>query len=160
MKQHTLAERFLQKVEKTDSCWIWKGSKFINGYGEIRLPKGNVTGAHRISWILFNGPIPKGMHVCHKCDNRLCVNPEHLFLGTPKENYDDMVKKGRKPRQPRGEHYSIGSTNPRAKIDEAQAIDIRNQFESGIAIDQLAEKFNLTKTNIRLIINRKTWKHI
>jgi hypothetical protein len=102
----TTAQRFWPKVQKTDTCWLWTGTN--NGssndpsrkwpYGQLR---DKVDGkwvrkqSHRISWELHNGPIPKGLWVLHRCDTTLCVNPDHLFLGTPKANTSDMVSKGR-----------------------------------------------------------------
>lgn len=81
------AERLLAKVEKTDGCWLWRGAKYVSGYGiiwhsELRTP----TGAHRYAYELWVGPIPAGLEVDHICRQRLCVNPEHLRLLTPSEN--------------------------------------------------------------------------
>jgi len=76
-------------------CWLWIGrTKNRGGYGRLRH-RGRLVSAHRMTWILSNGSIPVGMNVCHRCDNRLCVRPDHLFLGTQKQNLDDMRKKGR-----------------------------------------------------------------
>lgn len=85
---------FWNKVEKTTSCWLWIGSKTGSGYGKLKR-KGKFYTAHRVSWEVYNGPIPKGMLVLHTCDVRNCVNPKHLFLGTHQDNMDDMVRKGR-----------------------------------------------------------------
>lgn len=78
-------------------CWVWTGARMPTGYGIIRYPgkKGSHTGAHRISYMLHNGNIHSGLHVLHRCDNPSCVNPSHLFLGTPKDNMQDMLRKGR-----------------------------------------------------------------
>jgi len=86
-------KRFWDKVNKTDSCWNW--ISYIQGnYGKFWL-NGGPKLAHRVSWELYNDAIPKDMYICHKCDNTICVNPNHLFIGTPKDNTLDMIKKNR-----------------------------------------------------------------
>ena len=88
--------RFWEKVYKS-ACWNWTGSLNEKGYGLFRIGgrKGKAEKAHRVSWEMFNGPIPENLHVLHLCDNRKCVNPEHLFLGTHQDNMKDMMTKGR-----------------------------------------------------------------
>jgi hypothetical protein len=87
-------ERFFSKVEKTDSCWIWMGAtRGKNGYGALKVD-GKVVSAHKFFYTKFKGEIPDKHLVSHTCHNKLCVNPDHLFLVTPKENYDNAVKRG------------------------------------------------------------------
>ena len=91
--------RFLSHIDenaKPDSCWLWNGAVFkVTGYGQFGSVKSGVFSAHKYSYQLFRGQVPQGMFVCHTCDVRRCFNPNHLFLGTPKDNTDDMMKKGR-----------------------------------------------------------------
>ena len=91
-------ERFIDHVKKTETCWNWKGVKHKQGYGLFSY-RSRYMLAHRVAWILFVGLIPEGMNICHKCDNTSCVNPNHLFLGTQKDNITDMFSKNRKSHQ-------------------------------------------------------------
>ena len=107
-------ERFLDKIEKTSSCWNWLASKDRDGYGRIKI-SGRTFQAHRASWDIHNGSIPEGMSVLHHCDNPSCVNPFHLFLGTALDNVRDRDAKGRngcskRTHCPKGHEYSPENT--------------------------------------------------
>jgi len=86
-----MRERFNADVLKGDGCWIWQGTKMLNGYGRF----GRTVYAHRASWEFENGPIPKGLQVNHHCDERMCVRPDHLYAGTHRDNMDDMMARRR-----------------------------------------------------------------
>ena len=116
--------RFHQKYEKQENgCWIWKGGTRANAkgtlYGRHALDDGTGTSSHRFSYSRFNGEIPKGVYVCHKCDTPLCVNPEHLFLGTHEDNMRDMVSKKRS-------YVGSGEDKAVSKLTNKQAEEIRN----------------------------------
>ena len=93
-REKTVLQRFEEKIDKSGDCWIWTAVLSNRRYGKFKL-KGKMMSAHRASWIFANGKIPDGMCVLHHCDNPPCVNPDHLWLGTNKDNSGDMIKKGR-----------------------------------------------------------------
>lgn len=148
-------DRFWNKVKiPTDPsyCWIWTAGKDKAGYGKFHF-EGETNRAHRISWILVNGEIERSLCVCHKCDNRICVNPEHLFLGTISDNNFDMCSKGR-DRHPRwGEHWKSKIT-----IDQAREIKLRRNL--GESCTSLASEFGLSINSISWIGLGKQWKGI
>jgi hypothetical protein len=111
--------------------------------------------AHRISWIIHNGKIPKGIFVLHKCDNRKCVNPRHLWLGTQKENIQDALAKGRM-RYP----DSKGERNYSHKLKEKDIRKVRSCYEAGVLQTKLAEMFGVCQSSISRIVTHKRWKHI
>lgn len=156
----SLLERFWMSVDKrsSDNCWEWTTSK-SHGYGIIcEGPAGNCTRhmAHRLSWEIHNGPIPKGLGVLHKCDNPPCVNPDHLFLGTQRDNMYDMMNKGRgfvlPPRH--------GSNHGMSKLDERKVLAIRDSIADGKKGKDIALDYGVTPTLISYIKNRKIWAHI
>lgn len=148
-------DRYLSKVLKSDGCWKWTGAKTPLGYGVIRCQetKKNVF-AHRLSYKHFNGEIPEGINVLHKCDNPECTNPEHLFLGTQKDNIMDMMKKGRKP-QVVG---LKGQLSPRAKLTWEQVREIKILLSGNKTCASISRMFSVTPENISAIKHGKTWK--
>lgn len=110
-------ERFMHYVEKTETCWLWRAATFGGRYGAFGDGSGKTIGAHRYSYMLHKGPIPDGMYVCHTCDNPRCVNPDHLFLGTPRDNAEDRENKGRSI-YPRGDKHHL------SKLTDAQVEEI------------------------------------
>lgn len=147
--------RFWAKVEISgdDQCWSWKASTTHNGYGQVRFD-GTMKRAHRISWILAKGPIPPGMLVCHSCDNRRCVNPNHLWLGSAADNTRDMLKKGRD-----GHGVLRGERVYGSKLTEEDVRDIR-AWREFVPNYVLADLFGISLVSISCVINRKTWSHV
>jgi len=128
-------------------CWEWPGSRHGKGYGHFNL--GNkVEKAQRASYEIFRGPIPKGMHACHSCDNPACVNPWHIFLGTNADNLRDRQSKGRQAR---------GSRNSHAKLTEAQTLAIRAHVGQ---IYDIAQEFSVSKATVRGIKKGRIWRHV
>lgn len=144
---------FFSKIEKTSKCWNWKGST-RNGYGAFKYRR-KVYGAHRFSWMLFNGEIPFSKIICHKCDNKLCVNPNHLFVGTHKDNMQDMVKKGRHRSVCK---FQLGRIPKNRKLTIKEAKKIRTLYKKGIKKNKLAFLYNVNEKVIYLIVNNKTYK--
>jgi hypothetical protein len=150
-----LHERIRENVEidPKSRCWNWKGVISKDGYGQMGIGRGCVQRAHRVSYKTFIGHIPDGMLVCHHCDNPRCVNPYHLFLGTPSDNTRDMVKKGRN-RNPTGENHK------QSKLKEEEVLQIRRFFSYGIALKEVAEAYGICFQTVSAIGNLKSWKHL
>lgn len=155
-----IEERFWEKVQvgAPSECWEWTGTKASRlPYGLFRTskdPADSPQGAHRVAWRLTYGAIPSEMFVCHRCDNPSCVNPDHLFLGTPADNLVDMRAKGRGPKPLRGD------ANPNAALSEASVRDIRDRVQGGTTQTALATEYNVSKQTVSLIVRRLRWKHV
>lgn len=152
----SLAERFENGYipEPNSGCWLWIKNTYKDGYGAI-VPTGarGQVGAHRVAWQLYRGPIPAGFLVCHKCDNPPCVNPEHLFLGTPSDNMVDSANKGRRASGPRCGarwRFTLNAEKVRA-IRSELAVSGRGAGKA------LAEKYGVCRATITGIKKGKTW---
>ena len=149
--------------EDPNGCWEWLGGKRGNGYGAISIMtngKKRSYPAHRITYQIFCGPIPSGMLVCHNCpgkDNRACINPKHLWLGTYSQNIRDAIKKGTFNYTSR----TRGSRHQDAKLTEQQVIEIRAKHAIGqFNRHQLAKEYGVKPCSISNIIARRKWRHI
>lgn len=144
-------ERFQSRIKKTDGCWEWQGNKDSCGYGVIKFHQ-RALKTHRVAYELATGNSPVGMCVLHTCDNPACVNPEHLYLGTPSDNAKDRSMRGRS-----GDIR--GEKNGRAKLNETQVKKIRELFKEGnISKMKLGRMFGVTDVQIGLIVRNKEWK--
>ena len=151
MAKRNIEERFWEKVNKSGDCWEWTASTFVNGYGKFGV-NGKTLRAHRVSYEFIHGPIPDGLLACHRCDNKICVRPSHIFLGTDKDNSNDREKKGRTAR---------GERSGKAKLTEEKVKNIRKEYSSGnTAKVKLAEKYGVTRQAISLVINSKRWARV
>ena len=149
-------KRFTDKIQKTDTCWIWNGTRQTKGYGQLWY-NGKLHSAHRISYAIYNGGIEPDKVVMHTCDNPNCVNPEHLKLGTQSDNMQDAKKKNRAFNIPPRK----GEENNKTKLNEEKVLKIRELYEQGnITQLELSNMYGVTKTAIHFIIKRKNWKHI
>lgn len=148
-----LSDCFWSRVFKTNGCWLWNGRFHKKGYGVIQFRINKTTYswlAHRASRIIHHGDIPDGYLVCHRCDNPSCVNPEHLFLGTPADNSRDMTSKHRSAKGERHSH---------AKLTWAQVVTIRAMWRHGQKQAVIAEQFGIANSLVSRICNFKIWRY-
>lgn len=161
-------DRFWAKVDKSGACWLWTGATHKFGYG-LAAYQGMQTCAHRIAWLIVNGPIPDGLLVCHNCpgqDNPLCVRPDHMFLGTHTDNMQDCARKGRTTKGDR--HYSHthpearprGEQIPGAKMKDDLVREARRRAAAGETHQSIADSMGVTQSNITYIVRKKTWTHV
>jgi len=141
-KNSNVIDRFWNKVNKTDSCWLWTANTCRNGYGNINV-NGVQTKAHRFSLIIHGVAVPNGAIVRHSCDNPSCVRPDHLMVGSQQDNMTDKVNKDR-------QHKILSRT---------QVLEIRSLYPS-MSLKDISLRYNVTRENIRCIVKRISWKHI
>ncbi|HEY1294713.1 MAG TPA: HNH endonuclease [Chloroflexota bacterium] len=171
----SLESRFWAKVAtSTDGCWLWTAARQRNGYGKIGAgthDAGTLL-AHRVAWELVNGPIPNGLCVLHRCDNPPCVRPDHLFVGTIKNNAQDMARKGRGVLQQHPERAARGTRNGAhtrpekvlrgqrvgtSKLTWAEVERMRDEHRAGVRIADLARAFGVSWSNVKWIVTGKHW---
>jgi len=155
-----LAERFWERVDRRgpDDCWEWQAGTTSGGYGRFLAKLGGMTinTAHRFSYALHYGSIPADLCVCHTCDNRRCVNPRHLFLGTIADNNADKIAKER------CSHHTgtPGEAHPQARLTEQQVLEIRRRVAEGETQTAVAKAFHVSFPAMNHIVLRKNWRHI
>ncbi|WP_370601162.1 HNH endonuclease [Pseudomonas nitroreducens] len=155
-------ELFGEKLAEQSGCFIYLGYRNADGYGRINR-HGKVFAAHRYAWELVFGNIPRGLYVCHRCDNPACCNPDHLFLGTQSDNMADMRSKGRGswPGRKGGINHH-GEKNPKAKLSAEQVAWIRANHSkkkgSELGTCALAKRFGVNRNTIYWIVSGKCWK--
>lgn len=148
-----VAERFWKCVDRSggpDACWLWTGSRLEGRYGRL-WANGQNQYAHRLVIEIEHGPIPKGIFVCHHCDNPPCVNPTHLFFGTALENNRDRDAKGR------GAHFNV---QPQFKLTEETVREIRRRSINGERTRDLALRFGVTRGAINSLLRGKSWTRV
>lgn len=136
-----------------DACWPWQASTWKKGYGRFYVNSRLVLPAHRAQMMLLVGAIPADIEVCHTCDNPVCVNPKHLFLGTTKDNAADKVAKGRAASAP-------GEKNHFAKLSPENVIFIRSKQRSSREFGDLSRQFGVSEGAIRFAYSGETWRHL
>lgn len=155
-KRYLIFARFMLYVDTADwnldACWLWSGGTFRSDtetYGQFWWPEKGIRSAHTAAYELFIGS-RNGLCVCHSCDNRICVNPTHLWLGTNKDNTQDMIRKQRK-------FVRRGDTSNFAKLDWDKVEEIRRLQEQGFSQKRIAEKYGVDPSTVSYILSRKTW---
>ena len=151
-------DKFWSQVDKTSTCWLWRGHVLCGGYkGKFKYGRIGVGGVrwrtHIVSWTMVNGSVPDGKNVLHTCDNTLCVRPDHLFLGDPLINRLDCKQKGRM-------NISSGEKHYAHKLTIKAVLDIRLRFRKGETFEQLAKRYDVSSWTIRNAATRKRWKSV
>jgi len=159
-----MLERYWEKVDKSeDGCWNWTSALDGWGYGVFFLKDRSCAfKAHRLSWEIHFGPIPEGMLICHHCDNPKCVRPDHLFVGTPKDNIRDCVNKGRwiQPPQPHKSQIQRGEKVCFAKLTAEKVFQIRRLALKGVSCYRMSKWIPLSYRGIKFIIDGVNWAHV
>lgn len=145
-------KNFWNKVNKTDSCWLWTGAKTTDGYGCFGNGRLGSKRAHRFSWEIDRETIPPNMELCHTCDNPSCVNPEHLFIGTHTDNMRDAARKKKFP-------LRYGTDHPRGKWSDEQVKSMVQLYNSGTPIKEICSLFGICRSSLGNILYRSAREH-
>ncbi len=142
------------KPSNENDCWSWKGRPHNGGYAVMVYGSDHKQiGAHRVSWMIHKGEIPKGLFILHKCDNPICTNPEHLFLGTTKDNVQDMHKKGRANPKRNEAHHN-------AKLTQEKVKKIKKLLDLGVTMSRISNDFKISYGSLAAIKKGITWKNV
>jgi hypothetical protein len=143
--------RFWAKVYRGAGCWEWAANRLKAGYGTFAVSRCNMHLAHRVAWELTSGPIPEGLRVLHHCDNPCCVRPDHLFLGTAKDNTRDMLQKGR---EARGERHGV------SKLTAGKVREARRLREEGLTYAAIGARLGVNASAVYKVVKGKRWGHV
>lgn len=148
----SVEQRLQQRIayEPNSGCWLWMGRMDRNGYG-VMINRGRLLWAHRAAWQVWRGEIPDGMRICHRCDTPACINPDHHFLGTQRDNIRDASRKGR---------MACGERQGNAKLKSADVIAIRELAAQGVYQRKIAAQFGITQPAVSEIVSRRKWRHL
>ena len=150
------AQEFWSHVRKGENCWIWRHHMFPDGYGKVQFDSKSQR-AHRIAYTLAIGSIPRGFYVLHHCDNPICCRPDHLWIGSQRDNMIDMARKGRSTK---GRATVKGEMHGRSKVTIEDVQQIRRRVELGEMQIDLAKEFGLSFSALNHIVRRKNWRHV
>lgn len=150
MNAEEILENYIPVTET--GCWLWLGNVLKTGYGHVWY-ENKTRRVHKVVYELTKGEVPNGLYVCHKCDIRSCVNPAHLYAGTPQNNMDDRSARGRQSRFP-------GESHPMAKLNNEQVLQIREMAADKIPDRIIATEFGISWISVYYIRTKRLWKHI
>lgn len=169
MNKEEVLKRFLEKYKvEENGCWTWLGNKLQkSGYGRMWFNR-KQDYAHRVSFWLFKDTLLEDHYICHTCDNPSCVNPEHLYQGTPTDNTNDKVNRKRCNAKSGNAHWSRekphlvkkGNRHSSAKLSDVQILEIREKYANGVIARRLAEEYAVSEGHMNNIVHRKVWTHI
>jgi len=152
-KYGPVKDKIFNNIKKNENgCWEWTGGLSARGYASMHY-EGKRTPLHRLSYILFRGPIPNDKLACHTCDNKKCINPDHIYIGTHKTNFRDAKERNRL-------RTRRGSAHPSSKLNEDKVRFIRFHYQNGFDIREMSSFFGVTKSILYQTAKGQRWKHV